>query len=149
MSILFHGLPSAEVARIRTGRRDAYGLAVEEHISDGNAYPCRHCLDETPTGAAYLILAHRPFETVNAYTETGPIFLCAEGCRPAQPSAEVPAILRAPTFLVRGYTGEERIRYGTGQVVRTDEIASKAEDILRDPDIAFVDVRSAANNCFQ
>lgn len=42
-----------------------------------------------------------------------------------------------------------RIRYGTGRVVAKGELAAYAQGLLDDPDIAFVDVRSARNNCFQ
>ncbi|MEC8197925.1 MAG: DUF1203 domain-containing protein, partial [Pseudomonadota bacterium] len=42
----------------------------------------------------------------------------------------------------------ERIVYGTGQVTPTSDIAPYAETLLARADIAFVDVRSASNNCF-
>lgn len=149
MDIQFLGLPSDRVAATRARGRDAYDLPVERHRATGEAYPCRHCLGETPEGRDYLILAWRPFEGVNAYTETGPIFLCADDCAPAIPSSKVPAMLRAPRYLIRGYTGDERIEYGTGQIVDTREIPAQAKALLKDPAIAFVDVRSASNNCFQ
>lgn len=149
MDIEFTGLPSQSVSDIRTTGEDAYGLPVERHLADDEAYPCRHCLGQTPAGRDYLILAHRPFAGLNPYAETGPIFLCADDCPAWVPSPEVPPILRSPSFLVRGYTAEERILYGTGQVVPTPEIAARAARLLGDPRIAFVDVRSAANNCFQ
>ncbi len=149
MNIAFVALPSGEVARIRSTLRDAYGKPVETHIAKGDAYPCRHCLDETPTGSPYLILAHRPFQSRNPYAETGPIFLCAAPCPPAKATNQVPAILRSSHYLVRGYDAAERIVYGTGKVVETGHIADYARTILADAQIAFVDVRSASNNCFQ
>ena len=148
MTIRFTGLPTADVTAIRASGRDAYDLPVERHISTGDAWPCRHCLQETPRGETYLILAHRPFQGGNAYTETGPIYLCAAECKAADPVAHVPPILRAPTYLARGYSADERIVGGTGQVVETDALADYAGALLSDPRIAFVDVRSAANNCF-
>ncbi|WP_371225470.1 DUF1203 domain-containing protein [Roseovarius sp. 2305UL8-3] len=149
MSIRFHGLPTAEVQAAKKNGLDAYGGAIETHVSKGAAYPCRHCLGETLEGEDYLILAWRPFETTNAYAETGPIFLCAAECKAATPSSTVPDILRAPRYLVRGYSTDERIVYGTGEVVPTADIPEFAETLLNDPQIAFVDVRSASNNCFQ
>ncbi|MEX0287367.1 MAG: DUF1203 domain-containing protein [Paracoccaceae bacterium] len=147
MQIKFVGLPSETVAQIK--RRDTYGHEPDREVSGGDGYPCRHCLQETPHGEDYLILAHRPFEGLNAYTETGPIFLCAQDCGPYTPSSEMPPILKAPQFLVRGYTADERIRYGTGKVVETAQIPDYAAGLLSNPDIAFVDVRSASNNCYQ
>lgn len=147
MTIQFHPLPAEQVAAIRNSRTDAYGNAVEVAISDGDGIPCRSCLKVTPKGAPFLILAHRPFEGQNAYTETGPIFLC-EDCSGTAPSSTLPDILTAQTYIVRGYSGDERIVYGTGQVTPTAEIAAYAENLLVREDIAFVDVRSASNNCF-
>ncbi len=149
MKIAFHGLPSAVVADIRRTQIDAYGNPVEEHMSDGDAYPCRHCLGAIPKGQTYLILAHCPFETRNPYAETGPIFLCATDCAPAPHRADLPAILLAPDYIVRGYGADERIQYGTGQMTPTDQIATYAAHLLDRDDVAFVDVRSARNNCFQ
>ena len=149
MDIEFVGLPSSDVIRIRTNMRDAYNLPVETHVAGDDAYPCRHCLGQTPEGRKYLILAHRPFAGVNPYTETGPIFLCADDCAAAAPSPDIPAILQSPTYIVRGYTADERILYGTGQVTPTAQIPATAQSLLANPDIAFVDIRSASNNCFQ
>jgi len=149
MDIQFVGLESAQVRATRAAGRDVYGLLVERQVSGGDGYPCRHCLSETPHGEEYLILAWRPFERLNAYTETGPIFLCANDCDAAAPSRDVPAILCSPSYLVRGYTDDERILYGTGQVVETSDIAAYAKDLLNNQKVAFVDVRSASNNCFQ
>ncbi|MEO1138734.1 MAG: DUF1203 domain-containing protein [Pseudomonadota bacterium] len=149
MRIQFQGLPTDQVAETRQSGRDAYGQPVEVHPATGDAYPCRHCLGETPLGRDYLILAWRPFRSTNPYAETGPIFLCADDCKAAKPSARVPAILRSPSYLVRGYTDDERILYGTGQVTLTPDIPGYASKLLEDSRIAFVDVRSASNNCFQ
>ena len=149
MDIEFLALPTETVAQIRDLGRDAYHLPVERHVSGGDGYPCRHCLEETPLGQDYLVLAHKPFETTNPYAETGPIFLCAESCARAEPSDKTPAILRAPEYLIRGYSADERIVYGTGKVVPTDQIAAYARALFEREDIAFVDIRSAANNCYQ
>jgi hypothetical protein len=52
-------------------------------------------------------------------------------------------------MIVRGYSADERIVYGTGAVVATDRIAETATALLERDDVAFVHVRSASNNCFQ
>jgi hypothetical protein len=149
MKIQFHGLPSDHVARLRQTQTDAYGQPVERRLAQNDGWPCRHCLGQTPPDRDFLILAHRPFESKNPYAETGPIFLCADDCEAYVPGAGVPEILRSPQYLVRGYDTDERIVYGTGQVVPTPQIAEYARTLLEREDIAFVDVRSASNNCFQ
>ena len=149
MKIQFQALPTETVDRIRATGKDANGDPVETHISDGDAYPCRHCLGAVPAGQPFLIVAHRPFETSNPYAETGPIFLCAEHCDRAPDADGLPPILVSPDYIVRGYSADERIVYGTGQVTPTGDIAAYAAKLLAQPEIAFVDIRSARNNCFQ
>ena len=149
MNIQFHGLPSVQVATIRHTQRDAYDQPVEIHISEGDAYPCRHCMGEIPKGRPYLILAHRPFSDRNPFAETGPIFLCATDCAPYRCTGQVPAHLRNPTYILRGYTPDQRIVYGTGGVVPRHKILTRVQSLLSRTDIAFVDMRSAENNCYQ
>ncbi len=100
-------------------------------------------------GAEMLILAYRPFDHVQPYAVTGPIFLCADNCK-AWGGTDVPPILKSsPEYLLKGYTADQRICYGTGKIVKNQNIVSYAEELLQRPDISFVDVRSARNNCFQ
>ncbi len=145
--ITFTPLPTEEVRALQDGGRDAYGHLPERAISDGTGQPCRHCLRQVPKGETYLIIAHRPFPTTQPYAETGPIFLCAKHCAPGGGRA-IPASLTAPAYIVKGYTRDDRILYGTGRVTPTNAIPERAAEILENPEIAYVHVRSAANNCY-
>ncbi|MBF9035454.1 DUF1203 domain-containing protein [Rhodobacterales bacterium HKCCE2091] len=149
MTIVFHAIPTETATRIRRSGIDAYGHPVERHLSDGSVYPCRHCLGAVPAGRDYLVLAHRPFRSENPYAETGPIFLCADPCERLVPCDTLPEDLRSESYIVRGYSADERIVYGTGRVVPTPSIPGYARELFARGDIAFADVRSAANNCFQ
>ncbi len=148
MQIRFHPIPTETARAYRAGGLDANGQAPERHISDGKGNPCRHCLTLIPEGRGMLVLAHRPFGTLQPYAELGPIFLCAEPCM-AGGGAEMPEILRSASYIVRGYSAEERIVYGTGGVVPLADIPLVAAEKLSDPRVAFVHVRSASNNCYQ
>ncbi len=150
MSIRFLALPTDTVRALQAGGPDAYGNAPERRVSDGDGVPCRHCLSEVATGEVYLILAHRPFMTLQPYAETGPIFLHAGPCARHPGSSATPAMfLGWEQLLVKGYAVDERSVYGTGQVVPTGAVAAVAAELLARPEIAFVDLRSARNNCFQ
>jgi hypothetical protein len=145
----FTALPTDMVRTWQAGGPDANGHTPERAVSDGHGNPCRHCLRDVPKGAPMLILAHRPFENLHPYAETGPIFLCADACEPGG-GAELPPILStSPDYLVKGYSSDERIVYGTGAVVPAVQISSYASKIFADPGIAFLHVRSARNNCYQ
>ena len=146
--LIFHPLPHDTVSALRAGQPDAYGLAPEHSISSGDGMPCRSCLGNIPEGAGMLILAHRPFSALQPYAETGPIFLCAEDCTPFNREGIPPILTTSAGYLLKGYTADERIHYGTGKIVPPADIAAYASELLSREEIAFVDVRSASNNCF-
>jgi hypothetical protein len=148
-AIRFVALPTEVVNVLQAGGLDANGQRPERVLSDGDGVPCRHCLQSVAAGAPYLILAHRPFTTVQPYAELGPIFLHAEHCTRYAESSTLPPILGSPQYILRGYDAQERIIYGTGQVAPTAEIVERAAALFARPDVAFVHVRSATNNCFQ
>jgi hypothetical protein len=146
--IKFHPLPTQTVAALRAGGPDANGLPAEHAISDGSGNPCRHCLQQIPAGARMLICAHRPFGAAQPYAETGPIFLCADYCAAYKGDTPPPILTTSAGYLLKGYTNDERISYGTGSIKSPEELPAYAASLLDRPEIAFVDVRSASNNCF-
>ena len=137
------------VARMRDGGPDAYGNAPERAVSDGEGVPCRCCLRDVPAGETYLIVAARPFSELQPYAETGPIFLCERDCDPWSGDAVPPILTTSPDYLIKGYDGNERIVYGTGSVVSRETLSERVAELTGREEIAFVDIRSARNNCFQ
>lgn len=144
----FLPIPTDLARAYQAGGVDSYGLLPERRVSDGGGNPCRHCLRMIPEGAGMLVLAHRPFGSLQPYAETGPIFICADACE-AGGGAEMPEILASSDYIIRGYGGDERIVYGTGGVVETGRIPARAAEVLGMPGVAFLHVRSARNTCFQ
>ena len=150
MTIHFHALPTNDVRALQRGGPDANGQPAEQSVSDGGGNPCRHCLQEIPKGQGMLILAWRPFTELQPYAECGPIFLCADECEQHAEITSQPKYLSTrERVLLKGYTDQERIKYGTGQLVPPEDIRAVSEHILEREDVAFVDIRSATNNCFQ
>lgn len=148
MTLTFLPMPTSAARAFQAEGPDAYGLPPERRVSDGDGVPCRHCLTFVPAGAAYLVLAYRPFPELQPFAETGPIFLCAEPCAAPQHAAAMPEILSSPTYILRGYGTDDRIVYGTGGVVPTPSIPDRAAELLTRADVAYVHVRSASNNCY-
>ncbi|HQU67242.1 MAG TPA: DUF1203 domain-containing protein [Albidovulum sp.] len=150
MDLTYEPIPTELARALRAGAPDANGQPPERGaVADGKGEPCRHCLKNVEAGREYLILAHRPFPAPQPYAETGPIFLCADDCAPWSGDGVPPILGTSPDYLLKGYTHGHRIRYGTGHIVPKGEIEDCARGLLEDPAIAFVDVRSARNNCFQ
>lgn len=147
-NIRFTPIPTDTVRALQAGAPDANGQVPERQISDGGGNPCRHCLAMIPEGAGMLVLAHRPFPAPQPYAEVGPIFLCADTCD-AGGGTDLPVILNSPDYITRGYGTDNRIVYCTGGVTPVAQIESRARQLLADPRVAYVHIRSARNNCFQ
>ena len=150
MAVRFIALDSDLVGALRSGGRDSNAQTPERRVSDGDGVPCRHCLMDVAAGEPYLVLSHRPFDSVQPYAEQGPIFLHAEACPGFAAPAGLPPILAARReMLIRGYGADDRIVYGTGKMVATKDIVAVAEYMFDNPEIAYIHVRSASNNCYQ
>ena len=149
-SIHVVAMPTATARSFQNGGLDANGQLPERQLSDGEGVPCRHCLQIVAKDEPYLILAYRPFPDPQPYAETGPIFLHAEPCeRYTETAALPPIILKCKEMLIRGYSEQNRIVYGTGRVVPTSQLVTAAEELFQRPDVAYIHVRSASNNCYQ
>lgn len=148
MPIRFIALDTNLVTRLQAGSPDANGQRPERAIAPEDGYPCRHCLADIRRGESYLTLAHRPFPSPQPYAEIGPIFLHAEPCGRGGGGATIPPFLDSPHYIVRGYDNQHRIVYGTGRIVATAQIPATSCEMLEDPRIAYLHVRSASNNCY-
>lgn len=144
--MIYRGLTAQTAQHYRQGGLDAYGNSPERAISKGSGTPCRRCLCNVPEGKPYLLVAHRPFAGTGSYAETGPIFLCADACR-AQTDLP-PVLTTSPSYLIKAYSPDERIIYGTGKIVAQAQVHTHVETLLAQTGTAFVDIRSASNNCW-
>ena len=150
MQISYTAIPTPIVQAWREGRPDAYGKPPERCVAKDGSYQCRHCLKLIPEGADMLLVAHRPFAQLDAYAETGPIFVCADPCEGYGSQPAVPATLQSnPSYLLKAYGADDRIIYGTGAVIEADHIPSRAATLFADPAVRYIHVRSARNNCYQ
>ena len=148
MSVQFLAIRTEAVRALQGGGADSNGQQPERKVSEGSGVPCRHCLKQVAEGRPYLVLGHRPFDTVQPYAELGPIFLCAEACESGDCADVLPPFLTSAHYIVRGYGPDERIVYGTGAVTATDGILAYCGELLQRADVAFAHIRSASNNCF-
>ncbi|MEX0696553.1 MAG: DUF1203 domain-containing protein [Dongiaceae bacterium] len=147
--IRFSSMPTDQARAYWAGAPDANGHEPETHVSDGDGVPCRHCQQDVAAGETYLILAYRPFPKPQPYAEIGPIFLHADPCARYPETDRTPVMfLKRESYLLKGYAGDDRIVYGTGEIVGSADIAAAASRILDRDDVAYVHVRSALNNCF-
>lgn len=142
-------LDTRVVRDLQAGGADAHGQPPERVLSDGGGNPCRHCLRYIPKGAEMLVFAHRPFPSAQPYAETGPVFLCAAACKRAEDAQLPEALTGSPDYLIKGYSAQDRIVYGTGTIVPQSQMMAQAEAVFADPQVAYIHIRSSRNNCYQ
>lgn len=148
MKLRIRGISTDDCERIRHGGLDANGQPALVRMAEGQANPCRHCLELIPAGEQKLVLAYRPFASLHPYAETGPIFLHATPCERYEREVLPPWFTYLEPAIVRGYGADHWIRYDTGQVVSGTDIMRTCQHILSDASVAYVHVRSKYN-CFQ
>jgi hypothetical protein len=147
-SIRFSSMPTDQARAYWAGAPDANGQEPEIHVSDGDGVPCRHCQQDVAKGETYLILAYRPFPKPQPYAEIGPIFLHADPCARYPETDRTPVMfLKRESYLLKGYAGDDRIVYGTGQIVGRPT-SPRRRPGSSTATTAYVHVRSALNNCF-
>ena len=54
----------------------------------------------------------------------------------------------APDYLVKGYSSNDRIVYGTGAIVPSAEVPAQTAQVFENPKVIYAHVRSASNNCY-
>lgn len=57
-------------------------------------------------------------------------------------------LAKRAAHLVKGYSRDDRIVYGTGKIVPSADLTAEAANILTRDDVAYVHVRSSVNNCY-
>jgi len=143
----FHIVPLpteiADAARraAKNGAADHAVLTVDSPESS----PCRHCLRWAMPGERVVLFPYTAIPSGQPYSETGPIFVHADGCQRYSATNEYPADFRDGR-VCRAYDSNYNII--DAQVVNDDEPEVAIESLLRNPATAFVDVRSVTRGCF-
>jgi hypothetical protein len=148
MKLVIRGIPTEHAEQLRQGVPDANGQPALVREALGQSNPCRHCLQLIEEGDEKLVLSYRPFDSVQPYAETGPIFLHKRECLRFESDAFPFWFAYLEPAIVRGYGSDDWIRYETGNVVPGRALPAECTKILADEEIAYVHIRSKFN-CFQ
>jgi len=132
---------------MRNGDLDANNLPAEILRSDGNANECRHCMEFIEKDEPMLLFGHRPFDKLQAFAETGPVLMHQRSCKRYAKNV-LPSIYAEREMIIRAYTEDDRIIYGTGRVVHMRQFESVTQALFELASVAYVHVRSASNNCY-
>lgn len=109
------------------------------------SYPCRHCLRWAQLGEELVLFPFASIATGRPYSDIGPIFVHAESCERYRALHEFPRAFREGRS-IRGYDAAETMI--AGEVVNGSAPEALVERLLADPEIAFLQVRSASRGCY-
>jgi hypothetical protein len=137
-------LAASLASTIRSTRRDAAGRAVLEW-RDGERHQCRACLELSKENETVLLASLTPFETVQPYAETGPVFVHERDCAFSQPADAWPAEFpRSP--VLRAYSADDRIV--DAALVADRPVEDAVRELLAREDVAYLHARNAAYGCY-
>ena len=133
----------ADAARraANTGAVDHALITVDSTESS----PCRHCLRWAQPGERVILFPYAAIPSGHPYSETGPIFVHADGCQRYSAINEYPAEFRNGRVF-RAYDSNYNII--DAQVVNGSEPEVVIKSLFQNPDTVFVDARSVTRGCF-
>lgn len=132
----------ANAARVsRAAGAAEYALVTADSPS---GYPCRHCLQCAKTGEQLILF---PFASVDSgpYKECGPIFVHAEPCTRYAETERYPDAVRNGRS-VRAYDARKFMI--DARVVNGEDPERLIAELLANPDVSFLQVRSVTRGCY-
>jgi hypothetical protein len=136
------------LATIRTSGRDDNDNPVVAHNAEGWE-PLRCCLTIAEAGHPIALIAYTPLTTRSPWTETGPVFICAEECSGYEADHELPARQRTGPKILRTYRADGTLNYDHITLVADGvDIGDQLVALLDQPDVSIVHVRAVLAQCF-
>jgi hypothetical protein len=141
---------ATEIAeRFRQTGEDDYGNPIRRmEASDGNGFPCRHCLEAGVAGDTMLLGSYNLPRPLGIYWTPSPIFVHARSCRAFTAKNEIaPTVSVNALVSVRAYDGSDQLIYDLGEVCAGDVADTPLERALADPRTEFVNIHTARPGC--
>src|SRR6266581_2823846 len=126
--------------------RRAVQSGAEDHtvimVDSATGYPCRHCLRWAQPGERVVLFPYASIPAGHPYSEIGPIFVHAEKCERYSATDEYPADFRNGRAF-RAYDANYNMI--DAEVANGKHPEAIMDKLLRNPQTAFVDARSATH----
>jgi hypothetical protein len=108
-------------------------------------YPCRHCLRFAKPGERVILFPYMSVPARHPYSESGPIFVHADGCERYQTTCEYPQDFRKGRVF-RAYNSNYDMI--DAEVANGAEPEVVIEKLFENPETAFVQARSVTQGCY-
>lgn len=147
-AITVHAIPSDDLEQIRRSGRDVAGNRPEPW-PDPAGMPLRCCLRRATADDEIVLIAHAPLQDPSPWREVGPVFVHAQRCPGYNEGSGLPPELRTGPRVLRSYRHNGSLYYDAIRPVAAGtDIEGALKELLDDPDVREVHVRSLAAQCF-
>ena len=147
-SLTVHAIDPDRLGEIYARRRDERGNPLEPFAAEGWE-PLRCCLAFPAAGEPIALIAHSPFGTASAWSETGPVYIHPDPCSGYPAGTELPDGLRTGPRILRTYRADGTLDYEHIVLVPADvDLDQPLRDLLAIDDVATVHVRAVQTQCF-
>jgi len=109
-------------------------------------YPCRVSLADVAPGTELILLNHTHLDVASPYASRHAIFVAKDAVQAIVAPGNVPDALHQRMLSVRGFDGNSHMI--EAKVAAGDTLADLLTQYFSNPDIAWVDIHSAARGCF-
>jgi hypothetical protein len=134
---------------IAASARQAAAAGAPDHarmtVETAESFPCRHCLRWAAPGEEVVLFPYASIPAGRPYAESGPISVHQKDCPRYAQAATYPADFRGGRVL-RVYNRRDEII--DAEVVGERDPETVIEMLLRNPEAAFVQARSADRGCY-
>jgi hypothetical protein len=147
MKVQFQIVPlKTEVAE---SARRAFAKGAADHrlvVADSpDGYPCRHCLRFAKPGERVILFPFSSIPAGHPYSESGPIFVHADGCKRYHRTQEYPSDFRNGRVF-RAYNA--KFDMIDAQIANGSEPEALIEKLFENHETVFVQARSATRGCY-
>jgi Protein of unknown function (DUF1203) len=141
-------IQQARLAGMRAAGRDELGNPWVVRVAEGWE-PLRCCLRVPAAGEEIALIAYSPWTAPSPWAESGPVFVHYGQCEGYGTPGSWPAELRGRLQLVRPYGPDGAIAYDHIRTIQPDDDPEVViRELLAQPDVDHVHIRSATAGCF-
>ena len=147
--MIVHPIDPVRLDLVRSTGSDGHGNSPRPFAATGHGEPLRCCLRRAERGEKITLISFAPFDHSSVWTEVGPVYIHAARCEGFGPTGHLPPQLATGPRVLRTYRADDTMNYDHNTVVLEEaDLEPIIDQLLDEPDVATVHVRSVAPQCF-
>jgi hypothetical protein len=146
-NLTVHAVDPERLDAVRRAGVDEHGNAFTAYAASGSGEPLRCCLRFAHVGEQIALISWAPFTEISPWREVGPVYVHADRCG-GPLGTGIPGELSRGPLLLRTYRADGSMDYDHHTLVGAEDVEPMLEDLLAQPEVATVHVRTVLPQCF-